>query len=284
MNRSTKSGKNDWMISRRAFLKGIAACGLVASYPIMIERYLVMINHYDLPVKGLPGSFDGFRILHLTDLHYGPLVPFRWLQHILDLAMKEDPDLIVLTGDYVHERNSNRLLQEIWPEFEKLDARYGVKMVLGNHDHWADSDYALDLLESSGRSLRNKAEILRIGDDELILAGVGDYWEDEIRIDDALKGLNPATPRIVLAHNPDTADLPYEEKVDLFLCGHTHGGQVNIPFFGTPVVPVLNKKYNYGIKRSEKSTLFINKGIGWAIYPVRFNCAPEIAILHLKSV
>jgi uncharacterized protein len=90
--------------------------------------------------------------------------------------------------------------------------------------------------------------------------------------------------RIVLAHNPDSADTILESKPDLVISGHTHGGQVNIPFIGTPVLPVKNKNYSFGLKRSiENIPVFISRGIGWAIYPVRFNCFPEIAVLTLTG-
>ena len=274
------------IISRRSFLLGAGVTGtlgLIASYPFFIERYLVKINHYSLSVNNLHPDLEDFRILHLSDLHYGSLVPLKWIKHVLSLAQEQKPDLIALTGDYIHERNSRTQLDIIWPELMKLSAPFGVKMVLGNHDHWADSKYALQLLEESGRSLRNRSEILKKGNGQLILGGTGDYWEDDVIIDDALMGQDDKLPRIVLTHNPDSADLPYSVRVDWFLCGHTHGGQVKIPFIGTPVLPVRNKKYNNGIKSNGKSSLFINKGIGWAVFPVRFNCAPEIAVLHLTA-
>ena len=270
--------------SRRKFLRrtsGLMALGLAASYPFLMERYMVRVNHYRLAVKDLPAGFNGFRIVHLSDLHYGPLVPLSWLRNVFDLARKQNPDLIALTGDYVWGQEAVDYLEVIWTEMEKLSAPFGVRMVLGNHDHWAGGNVALELLESSGRSLRNRAETLTRGKDRLIVGGVGDLLEDKVLIDKALAGRDEKVPRIVLAHNPDTADLDYSSRVDLFLCGHTHGGQVNIPFVGTPVLPVRNKNYNYGIRKTPRSVAFINKGIGWAMLPVRFNCAPEIAVLHL---
>ena len=88
--------------------------------------------------------------------------------------------------------------------------------------------------------------------------------------------------RIVLAHNPDSADTDFEGRIDLMLSGHTHGGQIRIPFYGPPVLPVSNKTYSSGLKISTKQhPVFISRGIGWAIYPVRFNCFPEIPVLEL---
>jgi predicted MPP superfamily phosphohydrolase len=91
--------------------------------------------------------------------------------------------------------------------------------------------------------------------------------------------------RIVLAHNPDSADTGFSERIDLIICGHTHGGQVYIPFYGTPpFLPVQNMNYNFGLKTSKKGLpVFISKGVGWGAFPVRFNCPPEIAVLELVS-
>lgn len=90
--------------------------------------------------------------------------------------------------------------------------------------------------------------------------------------------------RIVLAHNPDTADTAYEAPVDFMISGHTHGGQVRIPFFGSPILPVRNKTYSQGVKQTPKKyPIFISRGIGWSILPIRFNCYPEIAVLELVS-
>jgi predicted MPP superfamily phosphohydrolase len=109
-------------------------------------------------------------------------------------------------------------------------------------------------------------------------------WEDHKSFDDILNKVPEDDCRIVLAHNPDSADTNFSERIDLMICGHTHGGQVNIPFYGTPVLPVKNKNYNFGLKTSSKGQpIFISKGLGWAIYPVRFNCFPEIAVLELIS-
>jgi len=112
--------------------------------------------------------------------------------------------------------------------------------------------------------------------------GGGDLWEDHIPLDELLRSIPGDECRIVLAHNPDSADTPYTARVDLMLCGHTHGGQVVIPFYGPPVLPVANHAYSSGLVTSPRGTLvFISKGIGWAVYPARFNCFPEIAVLEL---
>lgn len=272
-------------ISRRRFLKltgCVGALGLVASYPVFIERYIVLTNTYRIPVPNLPEAFSGFRIVQLTDLHYGALVPLRLIKSILARANRIESDVIVCTGDYVHERNSTEQIDSVWPLIGELNAPLGVFSVLGNHDHWADTSRSQYWLNQTGQNLRHKVASIDRGGSKLWLAGAGDFWEDHRSLDGLLTGIPESDCRIVLAHNPDTADTAFSSRVDLMVSGHTHGGQVRIPFVGTPVLPVRNKTYSSGLKTSLRGmNVFISRGIGWAVYPVRFNCFPEIAVLEL---
>jgi predicted MPP superfamily phosphohydrolase len=274
-------------MTRRQFLRygGIlGAVGLVASYPVFIERYLIQVNRYRIPVPNLPQAFSGFRIVHLTDLHYGSLVPLAVIRYVVRQALRIEPDMIVCTGDYVHEKRATAQIDAVWPLLAQLKAPYGVHAVLGNHDHWADAARSQQWLERTNQDLRHKLKVIEKGGRLLWLAGAGDLWEDHKNLDEILKGVPEPDCRIVLAHNPDTADTEFSSRVDLMISGHTHGGQVDIPFVGTPVLPVRNKNYSSGLKSSPRGTgVFISRGIGWAIYPVRFNCPPEIAVLELVA-
>jgi len=276
------------MMKRRNFLKlslfggGLA---LAASYPFFIERNIVLVNKYRIYLERLPAVFDGFTIVHLTDLHYGPLVSYRLVKKVLGRANSIPRDVIVCTGDYVHERDAAKQIDKVWPLLSNLKAPYGVYSVLGNHDHWADTGRSLWWLEKSGQSIRHKVKFLERHGQKLWFAGAGDLWEDHISIDKLVADIPENDRTIVLAHNPDSADtVNTDSKIDLFISGHTHGGQINIPFIGTPVLPVKNYTYSSGLKKSTNGTpVFISKGIGWALYPVRFNCYPEIAVISLKS-
>lgn len=269
-------------ITRRHFLKVACSVGLAAGYPLFFERYIVLTNTYRILVPNLPNAFSRLRIVHLTDLHYGFLVPLTLIQHVINRANKLKPDIIVCTGDYVHEKNSTTQIDEVWPVLSQLTAPLGVYSVLGNHDHWADTGRSDYWMKQTRQDLRHKVVRLERDGQHLWLAGAGDFWEDHRNLDEILSKVPDLECRIVLAHNPDTADTKYSSSVDLMISGHTHGGQVDIPFIGTPVLPVQNKNYSSGIKRSLRgSKVFISKGIGWAIYPVRFNCYPEIAVLEL---
>ncbi len=271
-------------MDRREFLKlawygGGAA--LLASYSVFIERNLVQINSYRIPVPSLPKAFNGFRVVHLTDLHLGVLASESFIEGVVKKANSVMPDIIVCTGDYVQAGNSTKEIDIVWPILLKLKAKHGVYTILGNHDHWADTEKSLQWLQRSGQSVRHSCKPIYKGKQRILIGGAGDYWEDDLNIDLCFSSSDEGDCRILLAHNPDSIDTKFQTPLSLILSGHTHGGQVSIPFYGPPVLPVSNKRYSSGLIETEKGNLFISKGIGWAICPVRFNCCPEIAVHEL---
>lgn len=274
------------LTTRRRFLTvaGLTAlAGTAGAYSVCVERYAIQTNVYRIPVPNLPQAFAGFRIVHLTDIHYGVLTPLSLVQSVVNRANRIERDITVCTGDFVHKRDTTVEVDAVWPLLCGLNAPGGVYSVLGNHDHWADAERSLEWLRRSGQDVRHRAVPLQRGGSRLWLVGAGDLWEDHRCLDGALAGVPEGECRIVLAHNPDTADMKRALRADLMICGHTHGGQVNIPFFGPPILPVQNKSYSCGLKQSHRGEgVFISRGIGWAIYPVRFNCYPEIAVLELE--
>ncbi|MES9994119.1 MAG: metallophosphoesterase [Candidatus Thiodiazotropha sp.] len=271
-------------MNRRSFLK-LALYGgaltLVGSYPVFIERSLVQINRYKVPIRDLPPSFHGFTIAHLTDVHLGFLVSESFVEGIVNRANQLKTDVIVCTGDYVHARDTTEEIDRVWPLLSRLEARHGVYSVLGNHDHWADTDRSIYWLERSGQDIRHKCKAIHKGPDRILIGGAGDYWEDELGIDRTFSCSHENDCRLLLSHNPDSVDSQYDTPLSMVLSGHTHGGQVIVPFMGPPVLPVKNKDYTSGLISTGKTQLFISRGIGWAIYPIRFNCYPEIAVLEL---
>jgi predicted MPP superfamily phosphohydrolase len=272
-------------MNRRHFLTlgiGAASASALAAYPFCIERNIVQINRYKIPIKRLPEAFNGFTIVHLTDLHFGLLVSKTFIQTVINRANEIPRDIIVCTGDYVHEKNSTNQIDIVWPLLMQLRAPGGVYSVLGNHDHWACASRSLYWLHRSGHDIRFQAKSITKKGSRIWMVGAGDLWEDNADINSLMKGIPEHECRIILAHNPDSADASVTRPFDLMITGHTHGGQVNIPFVGTPVLPVQNKNYSSGLKNSLSGMpVFISKGIGWAVLPVRFNSYPEIAVLEL---
>jgi hypothetical protein len=213
----------------------------------------------------------------------GFLVSESFVEGIIHRTNRLRTDVIVCTGDYVHERNTIAEIEKVWPILSKLEAKNGVYSVLGNHDHWADTDRSLYWIERTGQNIRHACKPIYRGRDRILIGGAGDYWEDELKIDKAFSCSDDKECRLLLSHNPDSVDTEFNTPLSLVISGHTHGGQVVIPFFGPPMLPVKNKDYSSGLIATPRTKLFISRGIGWAIYPVRFNCYPEIAVLELVN-
>jgi len=229
----------------------------------------------------------------VSDTHYGPFVSLSYLRSVIQQANALSADLIVLTGDYVH-----RTPKAIGPGvgvLKQLQARLGVVGVLGNHDHWEGAQAVREAFAQADIPLMDNRrcylgrDFLRPDADagEVIgIGGVGDLWEDEVRFDQALGGMPQSVPRIVLAHNPDTAErIPPEFRVDLMLSGHTHGGQISIPGYGPPVVPsAYGQRYAGGWCAGPRCPVIVSRGVGMAILPVRFGVPPEIGEITLIRV
>ena len=274
-------------ISRREFLKlclaGGAAGALMTSYPFLIERNLILVNTYRVPLRNLPPAFEGFTILQLADLHYrGDKLSELVVDWVVRKANQLEKDIIVNTGDNITEYNTHVLMDSVWEKLQRLRAPYGVFSVMGNHDHWASTKRSLSWLKHSGQGLRHNSTAIEKDGQRIWLGGCGDRWEDALGLDEAFAGVPQNEIKIALAHNPDSADEDYKTRLDLMISGHTHGGQVDIPFVGTPILPVNNKRYSSGLFHTPKTKLFISRGIGWTRIPVRLNCTPEIALLRLE--
>lgn len=243
----------------------------------------MQVNRYKIPIPNLPLSFHGFTLAHVTDVHLGFLVSPSFVEEIVYRTNRLNTDAIVCTGDYVHESNTIEEIDKVWPILSRLSARHGVYSVLGNHDHWADTDRSLYWLERSGQNIRHQCKPIYKGRDRILIGGAGDFWGDELRIDKAFSNSDQDDCRILLSHNPDSVDTEFATPLSLVISGHTHGGQVVLPFLGALKLPVKNKDYSSGLIATSGSPLFISRGIGWAILPARFNCYPEIAVLELVN-
>jgi len=274
-------------MNRRKFLKSTlysSAFALVGFYPIFIERKTVLVNRYKIPIANLPSTFHGFTLAHLTDIHLGSFVSESFVERIVHMTNALKTDAIVCTGDYVLGNDTNEKIDRVWPILSKLKARYGVYSVLGNHDHHANFERSLYWLERSEQNIRHQCTPIKKGKERIIIGGAGDLWYDRLEIDNTFACSDEGDCRLLLSHNPDSIDTRFETPLSLVISGHTHGGQVVIPFLGPPVLPVKNKKYSSGFITTSKVPLFISKGIGWSGLPVRFNCYPEIAVLELVNL
>ena len=274
-------------ISRRRFLKlmlgsvaaaGLSACGGVG-YVTQVEPHWPALERLDVRLPGLPPHLDGFAIIQLSDLHRGPEVSAADIARAVRLAQRQEGvDLIVLTGDYVSR--SAGYAPSCAEALAPLVAG-NVLACLGNHDHWTDADtVAAALAEVGIVVLRNAAREVADG---LWVAAVDDVWERHADLERALERVPAGATIVLLAHEPDYADtVAADGRVHLQLSGHSHGGQVRVPFLGPLVLPYLARKYHAGPYAAGGLRLYVNRGVGLVAPAVRLNCRPEVTLVTLR--
>lgn len=274
------------LLSRRNFLKGgILLGGALMLDGVFVEPKKFRIEKTDVEINGLGPGLDGFTICQITDVHHSPFVGLGYIKEAVEAANSLKPDLTVLTGDYVDSRR--RYLPPAIKALSGLKARFGVVSILGNHDHYIDKDFSVEVIERHRVPLlENSHMMIEAADGALCIAGVKDFLEDLPDAGAALKGVDEKVPRILLSHHPDYSEfLPPEERIDLVLSGHTHGGQVRLPFSIAPVVPSnYGRKYSGGLVRLNRrgaTPVYVSRGIGTVGIPVRINCPPELTLIRL---
>lgn len=280
-------------LTRRGFLRiaalsaattALAGIGSFA-YAHDIEPGWIEIVRLRLTLPRLAPAFDGYRLAHLSDLHADVGATASRLQDVAALVNAEQPDLVVITGDFVTRAPAEASFPALLPALRALNARDGAAAVLGNHDHWAGAAAVRRMLEQAGvHELRNAAMTLQRGAARLHIAGVDSYWERQDRLEAVLAALPADGAAVLLAHEPDYADISAASgRFDLQLSGHTHGGQVVLPVVGPPVLPPLGKKYPAGRYQVGSMIQYTNRGLGVIQPRVRFNCRPEITIISLAA-
>jgi predicted MPP superfamily phosphohydrolase len=260
-------------------------------YARHVEPTYLAVNRFEVPVRGLPPALDGVRVAHLSDFHHGPHIPAGYLEDAIARAGAENPDLVALTGDYI-DRGPDHV-HTAAHIFRGLRAPLGVFAVLGNHDFsvhtargrrkYPDLDRRVtDALDSAGVTvLRNRAVRVARADVGLIVAGIDDLWSGDSDLAAAFRDQCAATPRILLAHNPQSADALAAHRADLILSGHTHGGQINWPGFGPLFLARGARRWSAGLYPLHAGHLYVNTGVGFG-WRFRFNVRPELALITLR--
>jgi hypothetical protein len=249
----------------------------------VVEPEWLQVEQIRLPLTKLHPDLNGFTIAHFSDIHFGPYMRGPDAQQIVDQVNRLRPDLIVFTGDFVTELAHGEA-ELITDMFRRLKAAQGVYAILGNHDHWTDAEVVDQAVRAAGVTLlRNENRHIEIGGTGFWLAGVDDVWEEKHDLEAALRGVGDDLPVILLAHEPDYADeVDRTGRVGLQRSGHSHGGQVRLPYYGALALPYLAHKYPFGLYKLSSTTLYTNRGVGLLAPPVRFNCRPEITQFELS--
>ncbi|HEX8692522.1 MAG TPA: metallophosphoesterase [Longimicrobium sp.] len=265
---------------------GVAAAGaLGAAYAFLVEPRWLQVTRTKIHARGLHPALEGFRVALLTDMHAGAGTPLSVVRRACRAAMDERPHLVALTGDFAADDAPG--FRRVLDALACLRAPYGVWAVPGNHDHivgigkWHRDVAAHPVVED----LTNRAVVLDVDGARLCVAGVDDFTEG----DPSLDALPPPEERdftLLLAHDPDQAERARRgyDAVDLVVSGHTHGGQVRLPFVGAVKNPaVRDDLYEEGLRRRPWTQVYVSRGVGTVHLPVRFLCRPEVAVLELTG-
>ncbi|MCX6239506.1 MAG: metallophosphoesterase [Bacteroidia bacterium] len=257
--------------------------GLVFAVYSYFESRSIKTTEIEIKSADIPESFNGLKIVFISDIHLGPYLSAQRLSGIVGQINAMKPDLILLGGDYVHYRS--RYVEPVFRELGKLRSVFGVYGVLGNHDHYAGAALSRSMMAKYGiNSIDNQSFWITKGNDSIKIGGVGDLKEDLQFPEYTFKGLKRTDFSILVSHQPDYIEKIESDLIDLTLSGHTHGGQIT--FFGlwAPILPSkYGQKYRYGLIDSEKMKSYISSGVGAVILPFRFFCRPEIVVIRLKK-
>jgi uncharacterized protein len=256
-----------------AGLAQIARAAFAEPYQLAVERHAIALRR-------LPRELDGLRIVQLSDIHHSPFTGREQVERAVELANSLEPDIIALTGDYVsHEREYVQPCAEM---LGRLRARRGVYAVLGNHDNWVDAALVTDLFRLAGiRVLVNEGFRFEDRGASFWLAGVDDTMVGLEDLPLALAGSKEDEMKLLLAHNPVILRRAARAGVDLVLSGHTHGGQVTWRSERSASGRV-RRRILRGLARRGETQIYVTRGLGTVVLPVRYGCLPEVSVLTLR--
>ncbi len=261
---------------------------LLGLWAFVLEPASLEVNRHEILLPRWPPEQDGLLIALLSDLHVGsPFNGVEKLEEVVDRVNQARPHVVLLAGDYVVTGIPGGELvspEAIASVLAGLEAPLGVFAVLGNHDHWYDGPRVRAAFESAGiRVLENEGRRLDGEGFDFWIVGIGDLWEVKPDVTSVLGRLPEGAAAIAFTHNPDLFPQ-VTDRVALTLAGHTHGGQVDFPLWGTPVVPSrFGARYARGHVVENGRHLFVTSGLGTSLLPVRFRVAPEVVLLRIGS-
>jgi uncharacterized protein len=287
--------------TRRRFLQlGAAGAGAAALSAAgdgtIFEANRPQLVSIEVPLSRLDEPWDGFRIVQLSDLHYDDYFSVVPLRKAIAIINRLQPDLVVVTGDFVTARGTGshvvsvqdlkagaKTIEPCARLLTEIRAPSGILAVLGNHDMDSGAAYIVEVLQSYNIAvLRNRSLPLEREGKRLWISGVDDVLNGKPKLKLALQGIPPEEPVVLLVHEPDWADHVAKYPVDLQLSGHSHGGQIRIPFLGAPFLPRMARKYPWGLRQIGRLSLYTNVGIGTIDVPMRLGCPPEVTLITLR--
>jgi len=262
-----------------SYLSGLVVCG----YGTLVRRRWFRVVERDVIVPGLDHRLDGVRIAHLSDLHLGTLTPRSWGLRWVRAANLRAPDLAVVTGDMV--TSGTDFHDDVADVIGELRAKRGVFASMGNHDYFGDDEPLVGLLRKRGvRVLRNEGVAIDRDGATLWLAAIDDTWTRRDDLAAAMRDRPKGATTLLLAHDPNRFDAAADAGANIVLSGHTHGGQIGMPFLTRTLnLAHITHRYTIGFYRRGRSVLYVHPGLGTTGPPMRLGAAPEVTILVLRA-
>jgi uncharacterized protein len=280
--------------SRRLFLKRIfssvvgafLASAIGYYYAKYIEPKMIRITKHTIQHRLIPKSFNSIKIAQFSDTHLGPFFSTEQLIDVVQKINEAKPDIVLFTGDLLDEPNKYPFPETIPPILSQIHAPLGKFCIYGNHDHGGyGTEIYKNIMEQSGFTLLvNNFSILSRDEDNIAIAGLDDAMLGKPDFSHTFSTLSPETVfTILLVHEPDVAPQSAHHGAHIQLSGHSHGGQIQVPFMGPIITPPLGTIYYEGTHTIENLTLYVNRGLGTTRLPFRFLAIPEISVFTLKS-
>ena len=248
----------------------------------------IKVSEIDLPVRALPEAMRGLVACQISDFHVDRDEDLERLAMAVEAINLQQPDLVFLTGDYFSgPATMHRYLGAFRDALKNLRPQSGLFAILGNHDHWSSADRITEALKRAGADvLANDSRRLFLRDEKLVIVGIDDLWSRRAEPARAFGDVNSDDCTIVLAHNPDTALYTRHLRPGVMLSGHTHGGVVRIPYYGSPLKSILRigKEFYSGLNRYEDFYIYTNRGLGTFWLRIRINCPPEVSRFSLTPL
>jgi uncharacterized protein len=270
---------------RNIFLVLIVLVVATAIYATKIEPNWVEVVKVKVKIPELPVDFADFKIVQISDLHTDDSMNQKKLANIVNLIELQQPDIIALTGDFFSREPNTEAINLLENNLANLLPKEKIVAVLGNHDWYYNAQIIRDIFQHNHiLELSNSVYTIQRGKNKLNIAGVDDYWQQKSRLDLVMEQLPDDGIAILLAHEPDFADISsVTKRFALQMSGHTHGGQVRFPFFNPPILPIFGKKYPVGRYQVGNMVQYTNRGVGMVKPFVRFGSRPEITVFTLAK-
>jgi len=262
-------------------LRELASNLSVTARHALAEADTLTVETIQILLKRLPKNLDGLRLVHLSDIHHSPFTSLEHISRAVEIANELKPDMFVLTGDFVsHE---SEYIVPMAQAMGQLKSEFGTFACLGNHDHRTDAALVTNSLRAENiRVLINEGFRFSARGTSFWLSGTDDYMVGLTDLPAALCGSFLDEMKMLLAHNPKTLYRAARAGVDLVFSGHTHGGQVRLRDEEKKILP--RRRFASGLYRRKDSQMYITRGIGTVVLPVRFGCPPEISLIELKTI